>query len=58
MQDFVRILKAIGDGSLMDNIAFHLLLDIGQFLGKNTIVSNYRTIQINDFLSVDALIAS
>lgn len=36
-QDFLCVLKCISDKSLIDNIALHLLLDVGNFYSKNSI---------------------
>jgi hypothetical protein len=41
LADFESTMKAVTDGILEDNIAFHLLLDIGQFYSCST-VSNMR----------------
>lgn len=36
-QDFLCMLKCISDKTLIDNIALHLLLDVGKFYSKNSI---------------------
>ena len=38
-KDFVSLLKNIQNGKLVDNIALHLLLDVGQFLRNETVNS-------------------
>ena len=34
--DFGAVLKAIVSGNLLDNVALHLLLDVGTFLKQST----------------------
>ena len=35
--DFVTVLKSICNGTLTENIAFHLFLDVGMFYSQSTI---------------------
>ena len=39
LDDFYNLLAAIADGYLEDNIALHLMLDIGQFYSYDSIHS-------------------
>ncbi|VDI03707.1 Hypothetical predicted protein [Mytilus galloprovincialis] len=38
-EDFISVLKSIASGILTQNIAFHLLLDVGRFYSQSTIYS-------------------
>ncbi|CAC5389311.1 unnamed protein product [Mytilus coruscus] len=38
-EDFFTVLKSISNGILTENIAFHLLLDVGRFYSQSTIYS-------------------
>lgn len=55
-EDFVSVLQSIRDETLNNNIALHLLLDIGQFLRQSTVHSmRYSKISINFWLLVQKL---
>ena len=56
-QDFLSLINAVSDGRLpVDNIALHLLLDIGQFFRQKTVHSmRYSTVSLHYWLLVDKL---
>ena len=55
-QDFLNLLKALVAGFLRDNIAFHLVLDIGKFYGLDDIrTMRYDEISLNFWTTVKCL---